>query len=133
VEEEEVNKLIRIAQKACEELEARQVVRVAFQADGRYSVTSYGETKAEMAGCPIRVRFGGARRREAMSEDPILERLDEILDQNIGQLFADLRGPLRALLADAQIEALDRYDQREVTAQEIRARFGVTPSEEPKP
>jgi len=72
-----------------------------------------------------------------MSEDPILERLDEILDQNIGQhdakLFADLRGPLRALLADAQIEALDRYDQREVTAQEIRARFGVTPSEEPKP
>lgn len=44
-----MNKLIRIAQKACEELEARQVVLVAFQADGRYSVTSYGETKAECA------------------------------------------------------------------------------------
>lgn len=40
---------ITIARKTCEAIGARQVVVVAFDGMRRYSVTSYGETKAECA------------------------------------------------------------------------------------
>lgn len=39
--------IIGAARRACELIGARQVVVVAFDADGRYAVLSYGETKAE--------------------------------------------------------------------------------------
>lgn len=37
------------ARRACEAIGARQVVIIAFDVDGRFAVTSYGETKAECA------------------------------------------------------------------------------------
>lgn len=40
---------ITAARRVCEAIGARQVVVVAFDGDGCYAVTSYGETKAECA------------------------------------------------------------------------------------
>jgi len=71
-----------------------------------------------------------------MSEDPILERLDEILGRHFPSGPLDpVTGELRALLADVAIEYQSRVAGGNVLLwdDEIRARFGVASSEEPKP
>lgn len=40
---------ITTARKACEAMGARQVIVLAFDAEGNFAVVSYGETRAECA------------------------------------------------------------------------------------
>lgn len=42
-------KLLRVAEEACQQLEARQVVLVVFFESERFAVVSYGDTKRECA------------------------------------------------------------------------------------
>jgi len=72
-----------------------------------------------------------------MSEDPILARMDQLIERHCVAYYREqARQELRELMADVAIEQMLYWTGqsigRPLWVDEIRARFGVPPSEEPK-